>query len=127
MGINLDGAFFCSKSAARQFIAQKSPGSIINISSTAGIDGSSHMLPYGAAKAGVINLTISHASEWGDKGIRVNCIAPGPIDTVGAAPRVWPNPKVKQAVADRARSDVLARSRRSRSRASSWRRTRRAI
>ncbi|MFZ1889725.1 MAG: glucose 1-dehydrogenase [Candidatus Binataceae bacterium] len=106
VGINLDGAFFCSKAAARQFIAQKSPGSIINISSTAGIDGSSHMLPYSASKAGVITLTISHASEWGDKGIRVNCIAPGPIDTVGAAPRVWPNPKVKQAVA---RSRALGR------------------
>jgi NAD(P)-dependent dehydrogenase (short-subunit alcohol dehydrogenase family) len=58
------------------------------------------MLPYGAAKAGVVNLTISQAGEWGEHGIRVNCIAPGPIDTEGAAPRVWPNPKVKQMVAD---------------------------
>ena len=57
------------------------------------------MLPYGASKAGVINLTVSHAGEWGAQGIRVNCIAPGPIDTEGAAPRVWPNPKVKDMVA----------------------------
>ncbi len=99
VGINLDGVFFCSKSAARQFIEQKSPGAIINISSTAGVHGSATMLPYGASKAGVINLTVSHASEWGSKGIRVNCIAPGPIDTEGAAPRVWPNPKVKEMVA----------------------------
>ncbi len=106
VAINLDGVFFCSKAAARQFFAQKSGGSIINISSTAGIDGSSHMLPYGASKAGVINLTVSHASEWGDRGVRVNCIAPGPIDTEGAAPRVWPNPKVKEAVA---RSRALGR------------------
>jgi NAD(P)-dependent dehydrogenase (short-subunit alcohol dehydrogenase family) len=98
VGINLDGVFFCSKSAARQFIAQKSPGSIINISSTAGVHGSPTMLPYGAAKAGVINLTVSHAGEWGHLGIRVNCIAPGPIDTEGAAPRVWPNPEVKEMV-----------------------------
>jgi len=99
IGINLDGVFFCSKSAARQLIAQGGGGSIINISSTAGVHGSATMLPYGAAKAGVINLTVSHASEWGDHKIRVNCIAPGPIDTEGAAPRVWPNPAVKEAVA----------------------------
>jgi NAD(P)-dependent dehydrogenase (short-subunit alcohol dehydrogenase family) len=98
--INLDGTFFCSKAAARQFMAQNSPGSIINISSTAGVHGSPMMLPYGAAKAGVVNLTASHASEWGAAGIRVNCIAPGPIDTEGAAPRVWPNPEVKQMVAN---------------------------
>lgn len=106
VGINLDGTFFCSKSAARQFIKQGGGGCIINISSTAGVHGSATMLPYGAAKAGVINLTISHASEWGSKGIRVNCIAPGPIDTEGAAPRVWPNPKVKEMVA---RSRALGR------------------
>jgi NAD(P)-dependent dehydrogenase (short-subunit alcohol dehydrogenase family) len=98
VGINLDGVFFCTKSAARQFLAQKSPGSIINISSTAGVHGSPTMLPYGASKAGVINLTTSHAGEFGASGIRVNCIAPGPIDTEGAAPRVWPNPEVKEAV-----------------------------
>jgi NAD(P)-dependent dehydrogenase (short-subunit alcohol dehydrogenase family) len=106
VGINLDGVFFCSKSAARQFMEQKSKGSIINISSTAGVHGSATMLPYGASKAGVINLTVSHAGEWGRNGIRVNCIAPGPIDTEGAAQRVWPNPKVKEMVA---RSRALGR------------------
>jgi NAD(P)-dependent dehydrogenase (short-subunit alcohol dehydrogenase family) len=101
VGINLDGTFFCSKAAARQFIKQGDRGgSIINISSTAGVHGSTTMLPYGAAKAAVVNLTISQAGEWGAQGIRVNCIAPGPIDTEGAAPRVWPNPTVKKAVAD---------------------------
>lgn len=100
VGINLDGTFFCSKAAARQFIKQGGGGSIVNISSTAGVHGSPTMLPYGAAKAGVVNLTISQAGEWGEHGIRVNCIAPGPIDTEGAAPRVWPNPKVKQMVAN---------------------------
>jgi NAD(P)-dependent dehydrogenase (short-subunit alcohol dehydrogenase family) len=98
VGINLDGTFLCTKAAMKQFNEQKTGGSIINISSTAGVHGSSTMLPYGAAKAGVIMLTVSHASEFGDRGIRVNCIAPGPIDTEGAAPRVWPNPQVKEAV-----------------------------
>jgi len=98
VGINLDGVFFCARAAARQFIKQGDGGCIINISSTAGVHGSPTMLPYGAAKAGVINLTVSHAGEWGSHGIRVNCIVPGPIDTEGAAPRVWPNPKVKEMV-----------------------------
>jgi NAD(P)-dependent dehydrogenase (short-subunit alcohol dehydrogenase family) len=98
VGINLDGVFFCSKAAAGQFIAQKTGGSIVNLSSIAGVSGSAVMPSYGASKAGVINLTRSLAAEWGRQGIRVNCIAPGPIDTEGAAPRVWPNETVKQAV-----------------------------
>ncbi len=104
--INLGGTFFASRAAARQMIAQGSGGAIINLSSVAGVLGSATMAPYGASKAGVINLTISHAAEWGAHGIRVNCIAPGPIDTEGAAPRTWPNPKVREAVV---RSRALGR------------------
>src|SRR5260221_14549126 len=107
IGINLDGTFFCSKAAARQFIKQgDKSGSIINISSTAGVHGSTTMLPYGSAKAAVINLTTSQAGEWGEHGIRGNCIAPGPIDLQGAAPAFMPNPKVKEMVA---RSRALGR------------------
>lgn len=98
IAINLDGVFFCSKAAARQFIEQKGPGVIINLSSTAGVHGSSTMLPYAASKAGVIKLTESHAGEWGHHGIRVNCVAPGPVTTEGAAARIWPNDKVKEAM-----------------------------
>jgi NAD(P)-dependent dehydrogenase (short-subunit alcohol dehydrogenase family) len=98
ISINLDGTFFCSKAAARQFIAQGSGGCIINLSSTAGVHGSSTMLPYAASKAGVIKLTESQAGEWGRHGIRVNCIAiaPGPVTTEGAAERIWPNEDVKK-------------------------------
>jgi NAD(P)-dependent dehydrogenase (short-subunit alcohol dehydrogenase family) len=93
--INLDGVFFCSKAAARQFVEQKTGGCIINLSSTSGVHGSPTMLPYGASKAAVIKLTESHAAEWGQYGIRVNCIAPGPVTTDGAAERIWPNVEVK--------------------------------
>lgn len=96
--INLGGTFFASRAAARQFIAQGGGGVIINLSSLAGILGAAAMPPYGASKAGVINLTISHAAEWGQHGIRVNCIAPGPIETEGAGERTWPNERVRQAV-----------------------------
>jgi NAD(P)-dependent dehydrogenase (short-subunit alcohol dehydrogenase family) len=95
VAINLDGTFFCSKAAAQQFIAQKSAGCIINLSSTSGVHGSATMLPYAASKAGVIKLTESHAAEWGRYGIRVNCIAPGPVTTAGAAERIWPNDEVR--------------------------------
>ncbi|MCL5044996.1 MAG: glucose 1-dehydrogenase [Deltaproteobacteria bacterium] len=98
VAINLDGTFLCSKAAAKRFIEQQGPGCIINLSSIAGIDGSSTMIPYAAAKAAVIKLTESHASEWGPLGIRVNCIAPGPIETEGAASRAWPNERVREAV-----------------------------
>jgi NAD(P)-dependent dehydrogenase (short-subunit alcohol dehydrogenase family) len=98
VAINLDGVFFCSRAAARQFIDQKSAGSIINLSSTAGVYGSPTMLPYAASKAGVIKLTEAHAGEWGHLGIRVNCIAPGPVATEGAAARIWPNDAVKEAM-----------------------------
>jgi NAD(P)-dependent dehydrogenase (short-subunit alcohol dehydrogenase family) len=104
--INLGGTFLASRAAARQMIAQGGGGAIINLSSIAGILGASTMAPYGASKAGVINLTLSHAAEWGAHGIRVNCIAPGPIETEGAAERTWPNPKVRQAVV---RSRALGR------------------
>ncbi len=95
--INLSGTFFASRAAARQMIPQGG-GAIINLSSVAGVLGAATMAPYGASKAGIINLTLSHAAEWGAHGIRVNCIAPGPIDTEGAALRTWPNPKVREAV-----------------------------
>lgn len=95
VAINLDGTFLCSKAAARQFMAQNSAGCIINLSSTSGVHGSATMLPYAASKAGVIKLTESHAAEWGRYGIRVNCIAPGPVTTEGAAERIWPNEDVK--------------------------------
>jgi NAD(P)-dependent dehydrogenase (short-subunit alcohol dehydrogenase family) len=95
--INLSGTFFASRAAARQMIPQGS-GAIINLSSVAGVLGAATMAPYGASKAGIINLTLSHAAEWGAHGIRVNCIAPGPIETEGAALRTWPNPQVREAV-----------------------------
>ena len=82
VGIDLKGVFLCSRAAGKVMIQQKK-GKIINISSIAGVYGSPMMVHYGAAKAGVINLTISLASEWAKHNILVNCIAPGPVITEG--------------------------------------------
>jgi 3-oxoacyl-[acyl-carrier protein] reductase len=82
VGINLNGVFFGCKWAGRQMMAQGG-GVIINISSIAGVYGSSMMSHYGASKAAVINFTRTLGMAWGRKGIRVNCIAPGPVETEG--------------------------------------------
>ena len=77
---NLSGAFYCSRAAAKYMINKKN-GSIINISSMWGISGASCEVHYSAAKAGLIVLTKALAKELGPSNIRVNCVAPGLIDT----------------------------------------------
>jgi len=90
--INVNGVFFGCKWAGKQMMAQGGGGAIINISSIAGVYGSTMMAHYGTAKAAVINFTRALGMAWGRQGIRVNCIAPGPIQT-GMVPNL-PEPLV---------------------------------
>lgn len=80
LAVNLTGTFNCTRSVAKQMINRKS-GSIINISSMWGIAGASCEVHYSASKAAIIGMTKALAKELGPSGIRVNCIAPGVIDT----------------------------------------------
>lgn len=92
IALNLTSVFLCSVAAAKVMMAQKS-GKIINISSVAGIKDSPNFIHYGAAKAGVINLTKSLAASWGQHNINVNCIAPGLTATEGVADWLPPDKK----------------------------------
>jgi NAD(P)-dependent dehydrogenase (short-subunit alcohol dehydrogenase family) len=80
--INLNGVFLGCKWAGKHMLERRA-GVIINIASIAGVYGSTMMSHYGAAKSAVITLTRELAMSWGRQGIRVNCIAPGPIVTEG--------------------------------------------
>ena len=80
LDVNLKGVFLCSKAFIRKMMAARS-GSIVNITSVVGIMGNPGQANYCASKAGVIGFTKSLAKEVGVKGVRVNAVAPGFIES----------------------------------------------
>jgi len=77
---NLKGAFLCAKAAIRPMLRQRS-GRIVNVTSVVGLVGNAGQANYAAAKAGLVGLTKSLAKEVGSRGITVNAVAPGFIET----------------------------------------------
>jgi NAD(P)-dependent dehydrogenase (short-subunit alcohol dehydrogenase family) len=89
IGIVLNGSFYCSRAAGRQMIKQGSGGSIVSILANYAWTGSAGTIHSASAKAGVMAMTQTLAVEWGPHRIRVNAIAPGPIESPGAAKQLW--------------------------------------
>ena len=99
MHVNLDGVYHVCREAARIFVRQQS-GVIVTVSSTAGQRGEAGHADYAASKGAVISLTKSLAAELGPHGVRVNCIAPGWVDTEMTATALNSNPLDRQKILD---------------------------
>lgn len=89
INIVLNGSFYCSRAVGRHMIAHGNGGSIISIVATYAWTGSAGTVHSAAAKAGVMAMTQTLAVEWARHKIRVNAVAPGPIESPGAARQLW--------------------------------------
>ena len=83
LAVNLNGPFICSQACA-PIMLKNEGGSIVNIASISGLRASTLRIAYGTSKAALMHLTKQQAAELGNKGVRVNAIAPGPVDTAMA-------------------------------------------
>ena len=101
IGIVLMGTLHTTMACGRRWLAAGRGGVVLNITTTYTTTGSAYVVPSAVAKAGVQALTRSLAVEWGDRGIRMNAIAPGPIPTEGAFSRLLPRPELEVAAKKR--------------------------
>jgi len=102
IGIVLNGSFYCSRAVGQYMIASKRGGSIISILANYIWTGSAGTIHSAAAKAGVMSMTQTLAVEWARHDIRVNAVAPGPVESPGAARQLWNT----QAAVDRITASV---------------------
>ena len=98
VNIVLNGTFYCSRAAGLRMIESGRGGNILNIVATYAWTGGPGTIHSACAKAGVVCMTRTLAVEWAKYGIRVNAIAPGPVETEGAGSRLWALPDVRQAM-----------------------------
>lgn len=98
VNIVLNGTFYCSRAAGLRMIESGRGGTILNIVATYAWTGGPGTIHSAAAKAGVVCMTRTLAVEWARHKIRVNAIAPGPVETEGAGSRLWASPDVREAM-----------------------------
>ena len=96
IGIVLMGTLHATMACGRRWLKAKHAGTVLSISATYAPVGSAYVVPSAVSKAGVEALTRSLAVEWGNRGIRMNAIAPGPIPTQGAFSRLLPRPELEE-------------------------------
>ena len=97
----LHGSVYCTLAVGRHLLERKAPGSIVSVVTTYAWTGTGFALPSACAKAGVLAMTRSLAVEWGHVGIRLNAVAPGPIQTEGAWSRLMAFPEAEKNTIDR--------------------------
>jgi NAD(P)-dependent dehydrogenase (short-subunit alcohol dehydrogenase family) len=100
VGIVLNGTFYCCRAIGRQMIHQGRGGAIVSILANYVWTGSAGTVHSAAAKAGVMSLTQTLAVEWAGHRIRVNAVAPGPIESPGAAKQLWDSPDVVERITE---------------------------
>ncbi len=101
INIVLMGTLHCTTACGRRWLKSAHRGTVLSISATYAPVGSAYVVPSAVSKAGVEALTRSLAVEWGNRGIRMNAIAPGPIPTQGAFSRVLPHPGLEKVALER--------------------------
>jgi NAD(P)-dependent dehydrogenase (short-subunit alcohol dehydrogenase family) len=101
IGIVLLGTLHATMACGCRWLKFGQSGTVLSISATYAPVGSAYVVPSAVSKAGVEALTRSLAVEWGNRGIRMNAIAPGPIPTQGAFSRVLPRPELEALALDR--------------------------
>src|SRR5688572_18890550 len=100
IGIVLNGSFYCSREVGRHMIARGGGGAIVSILANYVWTGSAGTIHSAAAKAGVMSMTQTLAVEWARHQIRVNAVAPGPIESRGAAKQLWDTPEAVERITE---------------------------
>ena len=98
IGIVLNGSFYCSRAVGRHMIARGGGGAIVSILANYVWTGSAGTIHSAAAKAGVMSMTQTLAAEWAQHRIRVNAVAPGPVESAGAARQLWNTPEAVERI-----------------------------
>jgi NAD(P)-dependent dehydrogenase (short-subunit alcohol dehydrogenase family) len=99
INIVLNGTFYCSRAVGQYMIARRRGGAIVNVLANYVWTGSPGTIHSAAAKAGVMSMTQTLAVEWARHGIRVNAVAPGPIEaSLGAARQLWNTPEAVERI-----------------------------
>jgi len=96
IGIVLMGTLHTTLACGRRWLASNHRAVVLNVTTTYTETGSAYVVPSAVSKAGVQAMTRSLAVEWGNRGIRMNAIAPGPVPTEGAFSRLLPRPEFEQ-------------------------------
>lgn len=95
LGIVLMGTLHMTLACGRRWLKSGHSAVVLNVTATYTNSGSAYVVPSAVAKSGVQALTRSLAVEWGNRGIRMNAIAPGPVPTEGAFSRLLPRPELE--------------------------------